>query len=600
MTTTTPRSAPTFLGESEQALFEVRAWIRAWSPATPLRWMWRHRRITAIAGIVVLLGSLTIASAFADSGTGASVGSDGSVLSAWTGITDSDGVPVAKYTLSLNEGSWSSPAIAAIAFIDSAMYEGYVFLVATALWIIRFAIDFEWLDGIFADPFKAIGEGVIAAMNKYGLTLMALAALAIVVAITFLAQKMAKAYSHIAMGLLMVAVAATLFANPLADLLGSDGLLAKGRDTGLEIASTVSGGSLKSDLAGGGANIDPVISKLADRFLRAPTQLMNFGKVSDSISRKCKEAWTNGTKEGRGDKLKDDMKGCDEKEGEKLHKKAMGNPGAILAALPVFFMLAAFLIAFALYFTWHIVRTAVQAMFYAALSPPAFAVGVIPGGPQTFAWKTVLDCAMAYLAMVLFTAAFGGYNGILDSVFSNSENNPIKAVVLATVVLAFGFAFFGPIRKMFDRSRDAVAAKIGHASSNVQLPGAGSHDRLRREVEYRAHRRWNNRVDDAPPSKEPAGNSDGGPAAVKDDTAEKGSTTRSAPESESSGSTSAAASGSGEGGNRSRRSASDNRSDESSGAARVRDNLATAVKINQARQGDSAQPPQRHAMSEAA
>ena len=85
---------------------------------------------------------------------------------------------------------------------------------------------------------------------------------------------------------------------------------------------------------------------------------------------------------------------------------------------------------------------------------------MIPGGPQTFAWKTVLDCAVAYAAMVIFTAAFGAYNVILDQVFKESTN-AIQSIFMTALVLAFGFAVFGPLRRMFDRQRDTMAAKLG-------------------------------------------------------------------------------------------------------------------------------------------
>lgn len=54
------------------------------------------------------------------------------------------------------------------------------------------------------------------------------------------------------------------------------------------------------------------------------------------------------------------------------------------------------------------------------MPPAAFAVGVIPGGPQTFALKTVLDCLMAFAAMVVYTAAFGAYNVVLDRVYART------------------------------------------------------------------------------------------------------------------------------------------------------------------------------------
>ena len=129
-------------------------------------------------------------------------------------------------------------------------------------------------------------------MDRFGLAATALAVLAIVVVCTVLAGRTAKAFSNIAMGMLMIGVAATIFANPLGELVGPDGLLAKGRDTGLEIATSVSDGAMSKQ--GDGANVDQMVSRLADRFLRSPTQMINFGAVADSISRKCREAWSQG------------------------------------------------------------------------------------------------------------------------------------------------------------------------------------------------------------------------------------------------------------------------------------------------------------------
>ncbi len=591
-------------------LLDISAWIHTWTPAVLGRWIWRHRRLTMPAIAQAVLSLLMIAVASADPGTGASAGSEGSALSAWTGIKDSEGVPVAKYTLSLNEGGWSSPGIAVIAWLDSAIYEVYVFLISLSLWIIKFAIEFGWMD-IFVEPFRVIAAGISNAMKSYGLAAMALAALAIVVVFTFLAQKTAKAYSQVAMGLLMVAVAATIFANPLADLVGSDGLLAQGRDTGLQVAATVSGGSLST--AGDGANIEPVIATLADRFLRAPTQLMNYGTVTDSISRKCKEAFSKGVENGRGDKLKDDMKGCDDVKGDELHKKAMGNPGSILAALPVFYFLGLFLIAFAFYFTWHLVRAAVQAMFFAILAPPAFAVGVIPGGPQTFAWKTVLDCAMAYLAMILFTAAFGGYNAILDTVFARSGGNPIKAMVLVAIVLAFGFAFFSPLRRMFDRSRDSIAAKIGGAPANAGRFGSRAKGMVRAAALAGAVR-GSGRVDTNPPP--PSGSPAPAPGA--------GQTSSQGPADPAASTADAGDAGGADGGG-SGGVAADTQGDQGAPAsapapapaeaatdaqrsarnsAQMRDVLATAIKLSQSSRATAGSggtnSVQRHSMSESA
>ena len=432
------------------------AWIRAWTPAVLPRWCGRHRVLTAVLLIGFTVLMVGAAQAGADPGTGADTGG-GDVLISWMGIKDSDNAPVAKYTLTLNQGGWDDPTAKIFSYVDSVVYEVYLCVTTTALWLIKFVLDFSWLK-LFTGPFQTIGRGVDTAMDRFGLAATALAVLAIIVVCTVLAGRTAKAVSNIAMAMVMIGIAATIFANPLAELVGPDGLLAKGRDTGLQIASSVSDGRMSDQ--GGKANVDDMVARLADRFLRSPTQMINFGQVSDSISRKCKEAWSRGIKDEHGDRLKDDIQGCDSKKGPQMHDKAMGNPAAFLVPLNICGLLAGILVAFACYFVWHVVRAAVQAMLYAALAPPAFAIGVIPGGPQTFAWKTILDCAMAFAAMVIYTAAFGGYNVILDQVFKES-NNAIESIFKTTLVLAFGFAFFGPLRRMFDRQRDTMAAKLG-------------------------------------------------------------------------------------------------------------------------------------------
>jgi hypothetical protein len=429
-------------------------WIAAWTPAILVGWCGRHRIITAVlvAGFGVCV--IGVAHAAADPGTGSDSGG-GDVLISWMAITDSDGVPVAKYTLTLNQGGWDDPTSKACAMLASIAYEIYLCLTASALWLIHFVMDFGWLS-IFTGPFQTIGRGVDTAMDRFGLAPTAVAVLAIIAVATVLAGRTAKAVSHLAMGLLMVGLAATIFAHPLSQLVGPDGMLAKGRDTGLQIMTAVSDGAVVD--RGGAATVDDMVARLADRFLRKPTQMINFGEVSDSVSRTCRHAWSRGIKAGHGDTLKDDIEGCDATKGPAMHQKSMGSPAAVLVPLSICGLLSVILVAFACYFVWHVVRAAVQAMLCAALAPPAFAIGVIPGGAQTFAWKTILDCAMAYAAMIIYTAAFGGYNVILDQVFT--EPNAIKAMFVTALVLAFGFAFFGPLRRMLDRQRDNVAARL--------------------------------------------------------------------------------------------------------------------------------------------
>jgi hypothetical protein len=582
-------------------------WIRAWTPVVLLRWCWRHRLVSLLmlAGFIALM--IGAAYAFAEPGTGADTGGGDSMI-AWQGIKDSDGVPVAKYTLTLNQGGWDAPIYAAWATIDSVAYELYLGITSTALWLIHFVMTFEWL-GLFTGPFQAIGRGVDEAMDQFGLAPMALAVLAIVAVATTLAGRTAKAVSNLAMGLIMVGLAATIFAHPLGELVGPDGLLAKGRDTGLQIATSVSDHEMPKQ--GGSANVNIMVERLADRFLRKPTQMINFGEVSDSVSRKCREAWSNGVKKGHSDKLKDDIAGCDKDKGPAMHQKSMGSPAAVMVPLIMCGLLSLILVAFACYFVWHVVRAAVQAMLYAALAPPAFAIGVIPGGAQTFAWKTILDAAMAFTAMIIYTVAFGGYNVILDRVFK--ESNAIKAIFLTALVLAFGFAFFAPLRRILDRSRDTIATRISGGSAggsgNRWLTRTADASRNAREIASRIPRR--NKKDDA----------DDDSGARKIDSESDSFTTRNAPASASPqpGSVSGSSStrmddfvgqgtpaGSGDGGGSTATGGGGQPTQASaSSPGHNRERLAEAIRLARASRGGgsgaaSAHGSGRHALSEAA
>jgi hypothetical protein len=154
-------------------LVRCAAWIAAWTPAVVARWWLRHHVLTAVlvlAAAPVLVGA---GHAGADPGTGADSGG-GDVLISWMGITDSQGVPVAKYTLTLNQGGWDDPTAKIFSYIDSVVYEVYLCVTATALWLIKFVLDFKWLT-LFTEPFQMIGRGVDTSMDRICLSSTAMA-----------------------------------------------------------------------------------------------------------------------------------------------------------------------------------------------------------------------------------------------------------------------------------------------------------------------------------------------------------------------------------------------------------------------------------------
>ena len=81
--------------------------------------------------------------------------------------------------------------------------------------------------------------------------------------------------------------------------------------------------------------------------------MINFGEVSDSVSRTCRHAWSRGIKAGHVDALKDDIEGCDATKGPAMHQKSMGSPAAVLVPLSICGLLSVILVAFACYFDFN-------------------------------------------------------------------------------------------------------------------------------------------------------------------------------------------------------------------------------------------------------
>jgi hypothetical protein len=427
-------------------------------------WLWLCLAATVL-GVAAVAGAPVAA---ADDGTGAGTDLKGEPLIAWMGIKDSHGAPVAQYTLSLNHGSFSDPVAKVFAEIDGVLYESFLIVATTALWLIKKVMSFDWLN-IFAVPFTKLSHAVDAALAQTGLATAALAVLGIVAGLAMLSGKVAKGASQIGMGLLIVALAATVFAHPMARLTGPNGWLANGRDDGLRLASMMAGD--RPSEATAEANVDNMVALLADRFIRIPTQLINYGRVSDSVSRECADAFSRSITDGRGDKAKDDLGNCDKRVGKKMHDHAMANPASILVGLNLTCLIAVFLIAFAGYFGWKILRCAMHAMMYAAMTAPAMAIGVIPGGLQSFAWKTAIDLALSYLAMVFYAAFLGGYIVVLKQIYDGHDQTAAPLFITA-LALVLGIAAIGPVQKVLERQRDTWATKLGQTPAHASSGGA--------------------------------------------------------------------------------------------------------------------------------
>ena len=121
--------------------------------------MTARRRWTSIRHTVrttISLGLINLAAAppaLADAGTLA--------LASWINVTDSQGVPVGSYGLSLDNGSLTNPTAGAASLITHWLYGIFQTIIGLALWLVDNVLSFEWLD-VLAKQLNDLGPKLTA------------------------------------------------------------------------------------------------------------------------------------------------------------------------------------------------------------------------------------------------------------------------------------------------------------------------------------------------------------------------------------------------------------------------------------------------------
>ena len=233
----------------------------------------------------------------------------------WTGITDSHHVPIGNYYLSIvstteaitkagpglsaNPASWakwlanavttgvSHESICAMLQMEAA---GYIFLMAIALWLLKFAMSNTWLAWLatWVRPLFATIQKLLAELWFFPLCMVA----GLAVGAFHMVWHGRRGHgSGIMLSTFAMGVLGILFTgNPLSDLYNENGLIAQGRNLGFTLAQA---GFNNGALSAGGATaqLQHLTGLIADATVRMPLQLMNFGAPVDNIG-SCGQAYT--------------------------------------------------------------------------------------------------------------------------------------------------------------------------------------------------------------------------------------------------------------------------------------------------------------------
>ncbi|MEV0110534.1 hypothetical protein AB0H42_29935 [Nocardia sp. NPDC050799] len=383
----------------------------------------------------------------------------------WMNITDSNGVPLSSYTFASNRGSLINPGYTVLWTLLGLEFVGYMAIVTTAIWIVGFTFGFTWLD-MFANALN----GVAAALSHQIATPMMLITAA-TIGTFFVAWFIVRGFPSKAtmqvITMLGVAIIGPVFlAEPLADVLSSDGLLTQGRDVGISVAAGLTGDS----------NPNPVLlvktmqEDLADNFARKPVQVWNFGEVVDNYAA-CESAWSSGVLSGKDDNILKGIKQCGNGSAySRADNPSMGQVGTGIILL----VCATLLLAFAVYLGLKVMKAAMNTIYHGFMSIFGFAAGGFIYGPtQTFLVRNIVDGLIAAARMTVFTIFLGIYILFMSNLFDQARGQVMSVIVIACVVEIVAISQIRRLNRSLSRGNDWVANRFSLAIQGSQSGSGG-------------------------------------------------------------------------------------------------------------------------------
>jgi hypothetical protein len=377
----------------------------------------------------------------------------------WTGITDSDGVPLANYMFVTDVGGffdWKSSALAGLLEIEAG---AFIAILALGLWLLQWALSFVWLETL--RPAAEAVESALSFFQDPAVLLLTMSVAAAWICIPWVMGKHQLAVSKLIMVVIITLGGALAAQHSVSWIASTDGPLSYGRDVGVELAEQVDP-SLKAGSSTG--SVELLTGKLADALGRKPLQLWNFGTVADTNGG-CRSAWSAGVKAGDEEDLATLMKNC----GSEQIKEAIESPNGgqfgtgmlvIIVAMVILYFLA--LAAF------KVLAAAAQCLFYAILSGPAFALAYLGGGSAAFAARCFADAIVSGLAMGVYTVFLAAGMLTIRAVLSSNETfGPAGAMVVLAVFL---YVLIHLLKRLsnhleFDTKRLTSLASYGSGSS---------------------------------------------------------------------------------------------------------------------------------------
>ncbi|MFQ6327799.1 hypothetical protein ACLMAL_16895 [Nocardia sp. CWNU-33] len=407
-----------------------------------------------------IFGAITIATA---QSTGTATAPSVNTGLSWTNVRDSDGVPVANYPFVTDHGGILSP-------LNSVLYFSISFVVVVWTNVENLGI---WGWGLvmelrFLDPFTGILHRISVNLNSViGTPVLFILCGTVggsVVAYSVIKGLPGRATSQIVMMLLVAIAGPPFLADPLAEVISPNGVLAQSRNVGIEVAAGLNGDS--------NPNPDQLIAamqkSMADNFIRLPLQLINFGHVTD-VRPACKAAWSAGAMAGDEGRIKSGMKSCDSAAYAATQNPTFGQLGGVILML--------FLSILQVIFRVKRLFQVVVLVFYAIAHSFVAAVGFLSFGliygAQNLLIKSLVHSVFAGFKVGAICGLLGLQMLVLNAVFLQANGQVIMVIALAAAVESIFNKMSNDMKENFDRGSAKVANWLGVAAQGSGGGGGG-------------------------------------------------------------------------------------------------------------------------------
>ncbi|WP_186244542.1 hypothetical protein, partial [Mycobacterium simulans] len=423
----------------------------------------------------------------------------------WTGVTDSHGVPVGSYYLSVVSATeaitkagpglsfdpsswarWLANAVTVglshefIVELLQAQAGAYIFMIAMSLWLLRFAMSNTWLVWLatwFRPMFETI-RLILADLWVFPICLL----LGLAVGAFHILWHGRKGFgSGIILSTLAVGVLGILLTrDPLSDLYSESGLLTQGRNLGFSVSQAAfNNGSITT--GGGQAQLQHLTGLIADATVRMPLQLMNFGTTVDDIGT-CGGAYTASMLTPHdGSDLAGPAHAMASCGAPQALSFAQHLSGANLALGGCYGLLGAVFAFFVCYVTYSYVMVCCAAFVNALLSIVVAAPAMIHGHPRRraarrikmfFKHAALVFAYTTYISMAaMIVLKMGARGGYADQV---GMTHPLARLLMIAIVSAVAIGVFWWLkRELGDHTRHDFT----HAISDLGRRGRDGYQR---------------------------------------------------------------------------------------------------------------------------